>query len=134
MTVQERTNCAQRCFYGAYVYNIVDDRVHDASEKFREWKSSKRVDKDTIAPNRFNVGYDKGSKEWLKKDIQNVFSQNPCTFDSVTDKESKAVAELQEVNKEAQEVYAMFFQNLDTFEKANQEVEILRRGYEDFDI
>ena len=33
------------------------------------------MDKDIIAPDRFNAGYDKGYKEWMKKDIQNVSSQ-----------------------------------------------------------
>ena len=33
----------------------------------------------------------------------------------------------------AQEVYAMFVENLDTLEKATQKVEILRRCYDNFD-
>ena len=68
--------------------------MHDASEIFREWKSARRMDKDTIAPDRFNVGYDKGYKEWLKKDIQNVSFQTPCSFRSIMGREAKAVAEL----------------------------------------
>ena len=75
--------------------------MHDASEIFREWKSAKRMEKDTIARDRFNAGYVKGYKEWIKKDIQNVSSQTPCIFHSVTDREDKGVAELQEVKKEA---------------------------------
>ena len=43
------------------------------------------------------------------------------------------MAELQEVNKEAQEVYTKFVENQDTLEKATREVERLRRGYDDFD-
>ncbi|TMX02567.1 hypothetical protein EJD97_021073, partial [Solanum chilense] len=100
---------------------------------FREWKISKRMDKDTITTNRFDAGYEKGYKEWLKNDIQTVSSRTPRSFHSVTDREDKAVAELQEVKKEAQEVYAKFVKNQDTFEKATQEVERLRRGYNDFD-
>ncbi|TMX04714.1 hypothetical protein EJD97_005492, partial [Solanum chilense] len=99
----------------------------------REWKSAKRMDKDIIAPDRFNAGYNKGYKEWLKKDIQNVSSQTPHSFRIVTDRDAKAVAELQEVKKEAQEVYAKFVENQDTLEKATQQVERLRRGYDDFD-
>jgi len=45
------------------------------------------------------------------------------TFARVTDKQDKAVVELQEIKKETQ----------DTLENATQEVERLRRGYDDFD-
>ena len=45
---------------GAYVYDIGDDRVHDASEMFREWKNAKRMDKDSISPDRLIAGYDEG--------------------------------------------------------------------------
>ena len=38
--------------------------------------------------------YDKGNKEWLKKDIQNVYSQTPCIFRSITDTEAKEMFEL----------------------------------------
>ena len=107
--------------------------MHDASEMSREWNSAKRIDKDVIAPDRFNVGYDKGYKEWLKKDIQNISSQTPRSFRNVTDREAKEVAELQEVKKDSQEVYAKFVDNQDTLEKATKEVERLRRGYDDFD-
>ena len=41
----------REAYYGAYVYDIVDD----ASEMLREWKNSKRMAKDTIAPDRFNT-------------------------------------------------------------------------------
>ena len=91
------------------------------------------MDHNTISPNRFNAGYDKGYKEWLKKDIQNVSSQTPRIFHSVMDRESKEVVEIQEVKKEAQEVYSKFVENQDTLEKTTQEVERLRRGYYDFD-
>ena len=59
------------------------------------------MDKDTIAPDWFNAGYDKGYKEWLKKDIQNVSFQNPHSFCIVTEREAKVVAELQEMKEEA---------------------------------
>lgn len=49
----------KEAYYGAYVYNIGDDRVHDMSEMFRELKSAKRIDKETIAPDQLYVGYDK---------------------------------------------------------------------------
>ena len=91
------------------------------------------MDKDTIAPDRFNAGYDKGYNEWLKKDIQNISSQTSRTFHSVTNREVKAVAKLQEVKKEAQEVYTKFVENQDTIKKATQGVERLWRGYDDFD-
>ena len=81
-------------YYCAYVYDIRDDKVHDASKMFREWKISKRMDKDAITSDRFVVRYDKGYKEWMKKDIQNVSSRTPRSFHSVTDREAKAVAEL----------------------------------------
>ena len=100
--------------------------MHDAFEMFREWKISKRMDKDTISLDQFNAGYEKGYKEWLKKDIQNISSQTPHNFCSVMDRKLKAVAEIQDVKKEAQEVYAKFVENQDTLEKANQEVERLR--------
>ena len=51
----------------------------------------------------------------------------------MTDREAKVVAELQEVKEEAKEVYAKFVKNKDTLERVTQEVERLRRGYDDFD-
>ena len=68
-----------------------------------------------------------------EEDIQNISSQTPYSFRSVTYREAKAVAELHEVKKEAQEVYAKFVENQNTLEKATQEVEWKRRGYDDFD-
>ena len=65
---EEDRLCPREAYYGAYVYDIGDDRVDDASEMLREWKNAKRMGKDTIAPDRFNAGYGKGYKEWLKKD------------------------------------------------------------------
>ena len=43
------------------------------------------------------------------------------------------MAELQEIKEEAKEVYAKFVENQDALERATQEVERLRRGYDDFD-
>ena len=94
--------------------------MYDVTEMFREWKSPKRMDTDTIAPDRFNVGYDKGYKEWLKKDIQSISSQTPHSFRNITYREDKAVAEIQEVKKESQQVYAKFVENQDTLERVTQ--------------
>ena len=66
---ERKQTVTREAYYGAYVYDIGDDRVHDASEMFREWENAKRMGKDTIAPVRFNAGYDEGYKEWLKRDI-----------------------------------------------------------------
>ena len=87
----------------------------------KEWKSAKRMDKDIIAPDRFNVGYDKGYKEWLKKDIQNISFQILWSFRSITDREAKAVAELREMKEEAKEVYVKFVENQDALERATPE-------------
>ena len=100
---------------------------------FIEWKSAKPIDKTTTAPDQFNAVYDEGYKKWLKKDIQSIASPTSHSCRSVTDKEAKAVDELQEVNKEDQEVYAKFVKNQDTLEKTTQEVERLRRCYDNFD-
>ena len=123
----------REAYYGAYVYDIGDDRVDDASEMLREWKNAKRMGKDTIAPDWFNAGYDKGYKEWLKKDIQNVSFQTPCSFRSVTDREAKALAELQEIKEESKVVYAKFVENQDALERVTREIERLRQGYDEFD-
>ena len=89
---------------------------------FRELKNSKRMDKYTIAPDEFNAGYDKSYKEWLEKDIQNVSSQTPWNFHSITYRLAKAVAELQEVKKEAHELYAKFVENQYILERVTKEV------------
>ena len=88
--------------------------------------------KDTIAPDRFNAGYDEGYKEWLKKDIQNISFLILRSFRSVTDREAKAVAELQEMKEETNEVYAKFVENQDALERTTREVERLRQGYDEF--
>ena len=88
-------------YYGAYVYDIGDDKVHEASEMMRGWKCAKKMDKDTISLDQFNVGYDESYKVWLRDNIQSISSLIPHSFCSVTDQESKAVVELREVKKEA---------------------------------
>ena len=107
--------------------------MHDAYEMFKKWKGTKSKDKNTIAPDRFNARYDKGYKEWLKKDIQNVSFQTPCGFHSLTDRKAKVVTELQGIKEEAKEVYAKFVENKDTLERVTQEMKRLRCGYDDFD-
>ena len=74
--------------------------MHESSEMFREWKSAKRIHKDTIAPEKFNIGYDKGYKEWSKKNIQNSSFQTPLSFLRVTNREDKEVVELQDLKEE----------------------------------
>ena len=113
----------REAYYGAYVYDIGDDRVDDASEMLREWKNAKRMGKDTIAPDRFNAGYDEGYKAWLKRDIQNISFQIPRSFRSVIDKKAKAVAELRELKEEANEVYAKFVENQHALERETRETE-----------
>ena len=90
-----RQTVPKEAYYGAYVYDVRGDKVHDTYEMLREWKSAKRMDHNTISPNWFNAGYDKGYKEWLNKDIQNVSSQTPRIFRSIIDREAKAMAEIQ---------------------------------------
>ena len=86
------------------MYDIEDDRVHDASEMLREWKRSRWMDKDTISLNQFNTRYDETYKAWLKDNIQSISSPIPHSFRSIEDKEAKAVIELREVKCKAQEM------------------------------
>ena len=48
------------------------------------------------------------------------------------DREAKAVAELQAMKEEANEVYAKFVENQDALERETREVERLRQGYDEF--
>ena len=64
---KRRQTVSKEAYYDTYVYDTGDDRVHDASEMFREWKGAKRMDKDIIAPDQLNVGYDKGYKECWRR-------------------------------------------------------------------
>ena len=66
-------------------------------------------------------------------DIKNISFQTPRSFRTVTDREAKVVAELQEIKEEAKELYAKFVENQDALERAIQEAERLRRDYDDFD-
>lgn len=49
----------------------------------------------------------------MKKDIHNISFQTPRRFRSVTDREAKDVAELQQIKEETKEVYSMFVENQD---------------------
>ena len=91
------------------------------------------MDKDIIAPERFNAGYNKGYKECLRDDIQIISLPILQIFCSVTDREAKVVDELREVKKEAQEMYVKFVENQEALEKENKEVERLRHGYDYLD-
>ena len=39
-----RQTIHEEAYYGAYEYDIGDDRVHEASEIFKEWKGSMQMD------------------------------------------------------------------------------------------
>ena len=78
--------------------------MDDTLEMLREWKRAKRMKKDTVAPDRFDAGYDEIYKAWLKNNIQSISSPVPNSCRSVEDKGSKAVIELQEVKREAREI------------------------------
>ena len=67
-----------------------------------------------------------------KEGHKNVSSQTLRNIRSIMEREAKAVAGLQELKKESQEVNSKFFEKQDTLEKATQKVEILRCGYDDF--
>ena len=110
-------------YYGAHVYDIWDDRVHDASEMLREWKGAKWMDKDTISLDRFNAGYIETFKTWSKDNIQSISSPMPRSFHTIKGKEAKVVIDLREVKCEAQEMYNNFIENKDALEKSYQEVE-----------
>ncbi|KAK4723565.1 hypothetical protein R3W88_026344 [Solanum pinnatisectum] len=107
-------------YYRIYVFDIEDDRVHEASEMLREWKKA----------DRFNTGYDKTYKAWLKDDIQGISFPVPNIYRSVEDKESKTLIELREVKKEAQEMYKKFLRKQEedryALESVTQELESLR--------
>ncbi|KAK4734345.1 hypothetical protein R3W88_008606 [Solanum pinnatisectum] len=106
-------------YYHIYVFDIGDDRVHEASEMLREWKKAVRMDEKTIAVDRFNAGYDETYKAWLKDNIQGISFPVPNIYRSVEDKESKALIELKEVKKEAQEMHNEFLRKLWIEDKKN---------------
>uniref|UniRef100_M1DUV0 Uncharacterized protein n=1 Tax=Solanum tuberosum TaxID=4113 RepID=M1DUV0_SOLTU len=88
------------------------------------------MDENTIAADRFNVGYDETYKAWLKDNIQGISFPVPNIYHSVEDKESKALIELREVRKEAQEMHNEFLRNQEedkyALESVSQELESLR--------
>ncbi|KAK4730567.1 hypothetical protein R3W88_023555 [Solanum pinnatisectum] len=88
-------------YYRIYVFDIGDDRVHEALEMLRKWKKAVQMDEKTIAVDRFNARYDETYKAWLKDNIQGISFPVPNIYRSVEDKESKALIELREVKKEA---------------------------------
>jgi len=96
----------------------------------REWKRAVRMNKDTIAIDRFNAGYDETYKAWLERNIQGISFSVPNIYRSVEDKESKALIELREVRKEAQEMHNEFLRNQEedkyALESVSQELESLR--------
>uniref|UniRef100_M1A8P6 Uncharacterized protein n=1 Tax=Solanum tuberosum TaxID=4113 RepID=M1A8P6_SOLTU len=96
----------------------------------REWKRAVRMNKDTIAADRFNAGYDETYKDWLKGNIQGISFSVPNIYRSVEDKESKALIELREVRREAQEMHEEFLRKQEedkyALESVTQELESLR--------
>uniref|UniRef100_M1A7P6 Uncharacterized protein n=1 Tax=Solanum tuberosum TaxID=4113 RepID=M1A7P6_SOLTU len=80
------------------MFDIGDDRMPEASEMLREWKRAVRMNKGTIAANRFNAGYDETYKTWLKGSRQGISFSVPNIYRSVEDKESKALIELREAS------------------------------------
>ncbi|KAK4727284.1 hypothetical protein R3W88_032201 [Solanum pinnatisectum] len=125
-----RQTTPPNAYYRIYVFDIGDDRVHEASEMLREWKKAVRMDEKTIAVDRFNAGYDETYKAWLKDDIQGISFPVPNIYRSVEDKESKALIELRELKKEAQEMHHEFLRKQEedryALESVTQELESLR--------
>ncbi|KAK4726792.1 hypothetical protein R3W88_031709 [Solanum pinnatisectum] len=119
-----------KAYYRIYVFDVGDDRVHEASEMLREWKKAVRMDEKTIVVDRFNAGYDQTYKAWLKDDIQGISFPVPNIYCSVEDKESKALIELREVKKEAQEMHNEFLRKQEevryALESVTHELESLR--------
>ncbi|KAK4738128.1 hypothetical protein R3W88_001825 [Solanum pinnatisectum] len=117
-------------YYRIYVFDIGDDRVHEASEMLRECKKAVRMDEKAITVDWFNAGYDETYKAWLKDNIQGISFPVPNIYRSVEDKESKALIELREVKKEAQEMHNEFLRKQDedkyALESVTQELESLR--------
>ncbi|KAH0672239.1 hypothetical protein KY284_023326 [Solanum tuberosum] len=96
----------------------------------REWERAVRMKEGTIAVDQFNAGYDETYKAWLKRNIQGISFSVPNIYRSVEDKESKALIELGEVKKEAQEMYNEFLRKQEedkyALESVTQELESLR--------
>ncbi|KAH0696118.1 hypothetical protein KY289_013600 [Solanum tuberosum] len=67
-----RQTTPPNAYYRIYVFHIEDDRVLEASEMLKEWKKALRMNKDTIAADRFNARYDETYKNWLKDNLQGI--------------------------------------------------------------
>ncbi|KAH0647581.1 hypothetical protein KY285_032829 [Solanum tuberosum] len=118
-----RQTTPPEAYYCIYVFDIGDDRVPEASEMLREWKRAVRMNKDTIAIDRFNAGYDETYKAWLKRNIQGISFSVPNIYRSVEDKESKALIELRE---QEEDKYAL--------ESVTQELESMRSDLGEFNL
>ncbi|KAH0712594.1 hypothetical protein KY289_008553 [Solanum tuberosum] len=125
-----RQTTPPNAYYRIYVFDIGDDRVLEASEMLKEWKKALRMNKYTIPANWFNVGYDEAYKAWLKDNLKGIFFPVPNIYRSVEDKESKALIELREVKREAQEMHNEFLRKQEedkyALESVNRELESLR--------
>ncbi|KAH0696517.1 hypothetical protein KY290_013887 [Solanum tuberosum] len=73
------------------------------------------MNKDTIAADRFNAGYDETYKAWLKDNLQGISFPVPNIYRSVEDEESKALIKLR---KKEEDKY--------TLESVTRELESLR--------
>ncbi|KAK4716200.1 hypothetical protein R3W88_014538 [Solanum pinnatisectum] len=97
---------------------------------FERVEKAMRMDEKTIAVDRFNAGYDETYKAWLKDDIQGISFPVPNIYRDVEDKESKALIELRELKKEAQEMHHEFLRKQEedryALESVTQELESLR--------
>ncbi|KAK4721860.1 hypothetical protein R3W88_012093 [Solanum pinnatisectum] len=117
-------------YYCIYVFDIGDDRVHEASEMLRKWKKAVRIYEKTIVVDRFNAGYDETYKAWLKDNIQGISFSVPNIYHSVEDKESKALIDLRDAKREAQEMRNKFLQKQEedkyALESVTQELKNLR--------
>ncbi|KAH0758449.1 hypothetical protein KY290_021942 [Solanum tuberosum] len=127
---RRRQTTPPNAYYRIYVIDFGDDRVHETSEMLREWKKAVRMNKDTIAANRFNARYDETYKAWLKGNIQGISFPVPNIYRSVKDKKSKDLIELREVKREAQDMHNEFLrkQKEDKYalESVTRELESLR--------
>uniref|UniRef100_M1DKQ2 Uncharacterized protein n=1 Tax=Solanum tuberosum TaxID=4113 RepID=M1DKQ2_SOLTU len=96
----------------------------------REWKRAVRMNKDTIAIDRFNTGYNETYKAWLKRNIHGISFSVLNIYRSVEDKESKALIELRGVRREAQKMHEEFLRKQEedkyALESVTQELESLR--------
>ncbi|KAK4737130.1 hypothetical protein R3W88_000827 [Solanum pinnatisectum] len=96
----------------------------------KEWKQIVQMDYDTIAADRFNARYDETYKAWLKDNLQGISFPVPNIYSSVEGKESKALIELREVKKKAQEMHNKFLRKQEedkySLESVTQELEISR--------